>query len=876
MLPRNHQQHSNRKRHSSDSHNPRSRPRTEHSSHGYSSPHSLPQQSMPPYTGYFQYPPPRVSQYPQQVSGGYPPNTMFYQNYPMSRPVQQPSHPYPSPQHGRNPIQRSSSSAHPYPRPQNVPPASSSPPLPSTSPERAPGSELVSTNSYQSFDSIVDKYISYGQKKHGTTTEKQLQTNEKSDRSSKPLETHHFAPPVQPRIPSPKPLVKPPKTPSPPFSPIKESREVLQELPPGARPVLLSPIGHQSSLSLPSTFSSSFTSTTILPPPLPSPQYSAPSSPLLVPYTTPNQPVNLFPNLDSLKENSVDTVSSRVEFTKPEDSSSVIDSTSDDNTELSTMESVIIKEEPSLEAISPSEMIESKPSDVSLRVSEPLPSPPPTFVPPLRPSTPIDYDHAALEEEAELPIQKSDSENDFHPSEDEVVTKTVTRSTRNKRGPVRRGRPTTTSASSSSSQSLDSMFIDKIVSKFGGAGVLAPKVDEPIRMECCIGGLPLPSEELIATFFNNLPQNLLPFAYHLFQNGCLMPTNELAAVLEKLSKPFVPPPVIDPEIIGPIKSRGKVKKESQKVKEQPVVFDEFSFFEEDVSSLVVADRSFLNRRLDKQLSESNIFQHHCKVSVEVISRGCNNSFIPSINSHFIGCHSGTRQKKLFKCVEKTFTPVCISLPCNSAKLLPLKALISHEKRLRTIPEQSEFSRIRSKIQSFGNSETETKQSRTIRRNTRDRNFFTPPSVSLSRRKKLLQLDKSKIHAWGLYALEPIEADEVVCEYVGEIIRVKVADVRERHYQCSGIGDSYLFRVDSVSVIDATRKGSIARYINHSCDPNCFAKTLVVDGQKKIVIYAKKGIEVGEEITYDYQFPIEDEDSKVLCFCGAAKCRKYLN
>ena len=57
-------------------------------------------------------------------------------------------------------------------------------------------------------------------------------------------------------------------------------------------------------------------------------------------------------------------------------------------------------------------------------------------------------------------------------------------------------------------------------------------------------------------------------------------------------------------------------------------------------------------------------------------------------------------------------------------------------------------------------------------------------------------------------------------------------------------------------------------------PNCYAKIITIDGEKKIVIYSKQPIACGEEITYDYKFPIEDE--KIRCLCGAKSCRKYLN
>lgn len=87
---------------------------------------------------------------------------------------------------------------------------------------------------------------------------------------------------------------------------------------------------------------------------------------------------------------------------------------------------------------------------------------------------------------------------------------------------------------------------------------------------------------------------------------------------------------------------------------------------------------------------------------------------------------------------------------------------------------------------------------------------------LKGRKKQLRFSKSPIHDWGLYAEEHIEANDLVIEYVGEVIRQQVAEEREREYERCGIGSSYLFRIDDDTVIDATKKGSIARFINHCC------------------------------------------------------------
>jgi len=85
------------------------------------------------------------------------------------------------------------------------------------------------------------------------------------------------------------------------------------------------------------------------------------------------------------------------------------------------------------------------------------------------------------------------------------------------------------------------------------------------------------------------------------------------------------------------------------------------------------------------------------------------------------------------------------------------------------------------------------------------------------RKKSLRFGRSAIHDWGLFASEPIAADEMVIEYVGQMIRPVIADLRERQYEAVGIGSSYLFRIDLETIIDATRCGNLSRFINHSCN-----------------------------------------------------------
>ena len=112
---------------------------------------------------------------------------------------------------------------------------------------------------------------------------------------------------------------------------------------------------------------------------------------------------------------------------------------------------------------------------------------------------------------------------------------------------------------------------------------------------------------------------------------------------------------------------------------------------------------------------------------------------------------------------------------------------------------------------------------------------------LKKRKKPVKFARSAIHNWGLYAMENIAKDDMIIEYVGEEVRQQISEIRENRYLKSGIGSSYLFRIDDNTVVDATKKGGIARFINHSCMPNCTAKIIKVEGSKRIVIYALRDI-----------------------------------
>ena len=128
----------------------------------------------------------------------------------------------------------------------------------------------------------------------------------------------------------------------------------------------------------------------------------------------------------------------------------------------------------------------------------------------------------------------------------------------------------------------------------------------------------------------------------------------------------------------------------------------------------------------------------------------------------------------------------------------------------------------------------------------------------------MDLRKSPIHRYGVYAAEPIPAHRKVIEYTGE--RISRRETKRR-----GLGPrTYLFTLDDYWTLDGSVGGSGAEYINHSCAPNLRATI-----QKGHILYiSKRPIAAGEELTVDYRF--SKEVDKVPCRCLAQKCRGTIN
>ncbi|KAM3721489.1 Histone-lysine N-methyltransferase SETD2 [Dirofilaria immitis] len=129
-----------------------------------------------------------------------------------------------------------------------------------------------------------------------------------------------------------------------------------------------------------------------------------------------------------------------------------------------------------------------------------------------------------------------------------------------------------------------------------------------------------------------------------------------------------------------------------------------------------------------------------------------------------------------------------------------------------------------------------------------------------------------VKGWGLRAAEPLEPGRFIIEYVGEVIDAEEMIRRGRRYgKDPKHVHHYLMALKNGAVIDATAKGNVSRFINHSCDPNCESQKWTVDRQLRVGFFAIKPITLGEEIVFDYQLERYGRKAQ-RCFCGAANCR----
>ena len=140
----------------------------------------------------------------------------------------------------------------------------------------------------------------------------------------------------------------------------------------------------------------------------------------------------------------------------------------------------------------------------------------------------------------------------------------------------------------------------------------------------------------------------------------------------------------------------------------------------------------------------------------------------------------------------------------------------------------------------------------------------------SKARRRFVVRNSGIHGKGVFATTRIPAGIRLVEYKGE----RLTDVQvDKRYAKDDNPHTFLFALDHGMVIDATNGGSSARWINHSCAPNCEA----VDDENRVYIETLRAIRPGEELSYDYCIELEERHTPELkrlyqCRCGARRCK----
>ncbi|XP_026402221.1 histone-lysine N-methyltransferase ASHR3-like [Papaver somniferum] len=142
-----------------------------------------------------------------------------------------------------------------------------------------------------------------------------------------------------------------------------------------------------------------------------------------------------------------------------------------------------------------------------------------------------------------------------------------------------------------------------------------------------------------------------------------------------------------------------------------------------------------------------------------------------------------------------------------------------------------------------------------------------------RKEKKIKVVRTQFCGWGVEAAESLKRGDFVIEYIGEVINDALCEQRLWDIRFRGDENFYMCEIRKDFTIDATFKGNVSRFLNHSCDPNCKLEKWQVDGETRVGVFAAQSINVGEPLTYDYRFV--HFGTMVKCQCGSKNCQGYL-
>lgn len=130
--------------------------------------------------------------------------------------------------------------------------------------------------------------------------------------------------------------------------------------------------------------------------------------------------------------------------------------------------------------------------------------------------------------------------------------------------------------------------------------------------------------------------------------------------------------------------------------------------------------------------------------------------------------------------------------------------------------------------------------------------------------------KTEMKGFGLRAATDVPKDAFICEYIGEVVSHPSFAKRMRDYAAEGIRHFYFMMLQKDEFIDATKKGGVGRFINHSCNPNCFVAKWTVGRKVRMGIFSKRKIVKDEELTFNYNVDRYGHDPQP-CHCGEPQC-----